>query len=123
MPRRILGVPLSVAAVAMWLAAAPAAAGDECSVILPATDRLEAVFHAVTPAETPSYVAGQVRKAISPLYGLRSPPAIDLRIRSDMLATQIDDSDPYRPASPDLLARDLAAARQLLAGARAFCGR
>lgn len=123
MRRRILGVPLSVAAAAMWLAAAPAAAGDECGVILPATDRLETVLRTVTPAGTPSYVAGQVRRAVSPLYGLRSPAAIDLRIRSDMLATQIDDSDPYRPASPDLLARDLAAASHLLAGARAFCGR
>ncbi|MCV7300787.1 hypothetical protein H7J93_14220 [Mycobacterium barrassiae] len=123
MSRRFLGVPLSVAVLAIWLAAAPAAAGDECSVILPASDQLETVLHAVTPEGTPSYVAGQVRKAVSPLYGLRSPAAIDLRIRSDMLAAQIDNSDPYRPASPDLFVRDLAAERQLLAGARAFCGR
>ncbi|BBX03877.1 hypothetical protein BST36_02560 [Mycolicibacterium moriokaense] len=121
MSRRILAVPLSVAAVAMWLAAAPAAAGSECGIILPVADRLEAALNTVAPAGTPSYVAGQVRKAVSPLYGLRTPSAIDLRIRSDMLAAQIDDSDPYRPASPDLLVRDLAATRELLAGARGSC--
>lgn len=121
MHRRMLGLPFSVAAVAVCLTAAPAAAGDECGVLLPATDRLETVFYLVSPSGTPSYVAGQVRKALSPLYGLRSPAAIDLRIRSDMVATQIDNSDPYRPASPDLLASDLAKARQLLAAAREYC--
>ncbi len=121
MHRRMLAVPLSVAAVAACLAAAPAVAGDDCSVLLPATDRLESAFSLVSPSGTPSYVAGQVRKALSPLYGLRSPAAIDLRIRSDMLATQVDNSDPYRPASPDLLVSDLAKARQLLAAAREYC--
>jgi hypothetical protein len=121
MRRRNLGVPFSVAAMAICLSAAPAVAGDECSVILPAADRLETVFYVVSPSGTPSYMAGQVRKALSPLYGLRSPAAIDLRIRSDMVATQIDNSDPYRPASPDLLASDLAKARQLLAAAREYC--
>lgn len=121
MYRRIVGVPFSVAAAAIWLTAAPAVAGDECGVILPASDRLEMLLNLVSVSGTPSYVASQVRKALSPLYGLRSPAAIDLRIRSDMVATQIDNSDPYRPASPDLLARDLAAARYLLTTARVSC--
>ncbi len=115
-----LGVPFSVAAVAICLTA-PAAAGDECSVLLPATDRLAAVFNLVSLSGTPPYVAGQIQKALSPLYALRSPAAIDLRIRSDMLATQVDNSDPYRPASPDLLAGDLAKATQLLIAAREYC--
>lgn len=121
MHRRNLGVPFSVAAMAICLTAAPAMAGGECGVILPVTDRLETLFYLVSPSGTPSYVASQVQRALSPLYGLRSPAAVDLRIRSDMLATQIDNSDPYRPASPDLLASDLATARQLLAAARQYC--
>jgi hypothetical protein len=123
MHRRILSAPLSIAAVTMCLTAAPAAAaGDgECAIILPATDRLENAFNLVSPAGTPSYVATQVRNALAPLHGLRSPPAVDLRIRSDMLASQIDASDPYRPASPERIAGDLATARQQLAAARAYC--
>jgi hypothetical protein len=121
MHRRNLAVPFSVAAAAICLTVAPSVAGGECDVILPAADRLETVFNLISASGTPPYVAGQVRKALSPLYGLRSPAAIDLRIRSDMVATQVDNSDPYRPASPDLLAGDLAKARQLLAGAREYC--
>jgi hypothetical protein len=123
MHRRILSVPLSVAAVTMCLTAAPAAATSdgECHIILPAADRLENVFNLVSPSGTPSYVAGQVRNALAPLHGLRSPAAVDLRVRSDMLASQIDASDPYRPASPEQLAGDLAMARQQLATARAYC--
>ena len=121
--RRILSVPLSVAAVTMCLTAAPAAAaGDwECDIILPAADRLQNGFDLVSPSGTPSYVASQIRNALAPLHGLRSPAAVDLRIRSDMLASQIDASDPYRPASPEHIASDLATARQQLATARAYC--
>jgi hypothetical protein len=121
--RRVLSAPLSVAVVATCLTAAPAAAaGDgECDIILPAADRLENVFNLVSPSGTPSYVASQVRNALAPLHGLRSPAAVDLRIRSDMLASQIDASDPYRPASPEQLAGDLAKARQQVATARAYC--
>jgi hypothetical protein len=121
--RRVLSAPLSVAVVATCLTAAPAAAaGDgECDIILPAADRLENVFNLVSPSGTPSYVASQVRNALAPLHGLRSPAAVDLRIRSDMLASQIDASDPYRPASPERIAGDLAKARQQLATARAYC--
>ena len=38
-----------------------------------------------------------------------------------MLASQIDDSDPYRPANPAELASDLGKARELLAAAREYC--
>jgi hypothetical protein len=123
MHRRIHSVPLLIAAVTMCLTAAPAAAvGDgECNIILPAADRLENVFNLISPSGTPSYVAGEVRNALAPLHGLRSPAAVDLRLRSDMLASQIDASDPYRPASPEQLAGDLAKARQQLATARDYC--
>jgi hypothetical protein len=121
MLRRILSVPLSVAAVTMCLTAAPVAAAGDCDIILPATDRLQKEFDLVTPTGTPSYEASQIRNALAPLHGLRTPAAVDLRIRSDMLASQIDASDPYRPASPEQIASDLAKARQLLATARDFC--
>lgn len=123
MPRRILRVPLAVGAVAMCLTAAPAAAaGDwECGIILPAADRLENEFNLVSPSGAPSYVAGQIRNALAPLYGLRSPAGVDLRLRSENLASQIDGSDPYRPASPQQLASDLATARQQLAASRDYC--
>lgn len=122
MHRRILRVSLTVAAVTMLTAAPAAAAGDpECSIILPAADRLENEFNQVSPSGTPSYVGGQIRNALAALHGLRSPAAVDLRLRSDMLASQIDASDPYRPASPGQLASDLAKARQQLATARAYC--
>jgi hypothetical protein len=123
MRRRILSVPLSAAAVTMCLTAAPAAAaGDwECTVILPASDRLQNAFDLVSPSGTPSYVALQIRNALAPLHGLRTPAAVDLRLRSDMLASSVDDSDPYRPASPEQIASDLAKARQQLASARDYC--
>ncbi|HWT48598.1 MAG TPA: hypothetical protein VN255_08490 [Mycobacterium sp.] len=123
MHRRLLCVPLSLAAVTMCLTAAPVAAagGAECNIILPAADQLENGFNLVSPSGTPSYVASQIRNALAPLHGLRSPAAVDLRIRSDMLASQIDASDPYRPASPEQIAGDLAKARQQLATARDYC--
>jgi hypothetical protein len=121
MHRRTLSVPFWVAMVAACLTAAPAAAGEECTVIRPATDRLESALDLVSPSGTAPYVAGQIRSALSPLYGSRQPTVVDLRIRSDMLAAQVDDSDPYRPASPDLLAGDLATARQLLVAVREYC--
>ena len=123
MHRRILSLPLALAGVTVWLTAVPAAAaGDQdCNIILPAADRLETAFNLVSPTGTPSYVADQVRNALAPLHGLRSPAAVDLRIRSDMLASQIDASDPYRPASPERLVGDLAKARQQLVTARDYC--
>jgi hypothetical protein len=122
MRRRIHSVPLSIAAVTMYLTAAPVAAGDgECTIILPAADRLENVFNLISPSGTPSYVASEVRNALAPLHGLRSPAAVDLRLRSDMLASQIDASDPYRPASPEQLASDLATAKQQVVTARDYC--
>jgi hypothetical protein len=121
MHRRMLGLPFAVGAAAICVAVAPAAAGAECGVILPATERLEPLFNVVSPTGTPAFVAGQIRKALSPLYGMKTAAAVDLRIRSDMLATQVDNSDPYRPASPGLLAGDLAKATQLLLAARQSC--
>ena len=123
MHRRILSLPLSVAAVTMCLTATPAAAaGDwECNVILPTADRLQNGFDLVSPSGTPAYVALQIRNALAPLHGLRSPAAVDLRLRSDMLASSIDASDPYRPSSPEQIASDLATARQQLATARDYC--
>jgi hypothetical protein len=122
MHRKNLRAPLLVAAVTMCLTVAPTEAADDyCTVILPAADRLEAGLNLVSESGTPPYVAGQIRSALSPLYGLPTPSAVDLRIRSDMLASQVDDSDPYRPASPALLAGDLAKARQLLTAARESC--
>ncbi len=88
---------------------------------MPTTDRLGAVFSAISSSGPPPYVAGQIRQALAPLYGLRSPAAIDLRIRSDMVASQVDNSDPYRPARPELFASDFAKATQLLAAAREYC--
>ena len=123
MHRRILSAPLSIAAVTMCLTAAPAAAaGDwECTVILPASDRLQNAFDLVSPAGTPSWAALQIRNALAPLHGLRSAAAVDLRVRSDMLASSIDASDPYRPTSPEQIAGDLDKARQKLATARDYC--
>jgi hypothetical protein len=121
MHRRLLGMPFVAGAVAICFTTTPAVAADDCNVILPATDRLATVFNVISPSGTPPHVAGQIRKALSPLYGLRSPAAIDLRIRSDMLATQVDNSDPYRPATPELLTSDLTKATQLLLAARQSC--
>ena len=122
--RRILSVPLAVAAATMCLTAltaGPAAAANDCDLILPAADRLDSQFNLVSPSGTPPWVASQIRNALAPLHGLRTPAAVDLRIRSDMLASQIDASDPYRPANPDQIASDLAKARQFLATARDVC--
>ncbi len=121
MLRRILCALLSIAALCLTAAPAAAAVDAECGVILPAADRLENVFNLVSPSGTPAYVASQVRNALAPLHGLKSAAAVDLRIRSDMLASQIDASDPYRPASPEQIAGDLAKARQQLATARDYC--
>ena len=123
MRRGMFGVPLAIATATMCLAAAPVAAAgdDDCSLLLPAADRLEAVFNTLTPTGTPPWVAAQVRAPLSPLHNLSSPPGIDLRIRSNMVASQIDNSDPYRPASPEQLASDLAKARGLLIAVRDYC--
>ena len=112
-----------IAAVTMCLTAAPAAAaGDwECSIIVPAADKLQTGFDLVSPSGTPPWVAMQIRNALAPLHGLRSAAAVDLRIRSDMLASSIDASDAYRPTSPEQIAGDLDQARQKLATARGYC--
>jgi hypothetical protein len=119
----MLGVALTAAAAALCLAAAPVATAgyDDCNLLLPAADRLEAVFNEIAPTGTPPWVAAQVRAPLSPLHNLSSPPGIDLRIRSNMVASQIDNGDPYRPATPERLASDLAKARDLLVAVRDYC--
>lgn len=119
----MFGVPLLATTVLMSLINAPmAAAGDnDCALLLPAADQLEAVFNEIAPRGTPPWVAAQVRAPLSPLHNLSSPPGIDLRIRSNMVASQIDNGDPYRPATPERLASDLAKARDLLVAVREWC--
>ncbi|BBY57145.1 hypothetical protein [Mycolicibacterium sarraceniae] len=123
MRHRILGVVLTAAAATLCVAAPPVAAAgdDDCSLLLPAADRLEAVFNQIAPSGTPPWVAAQVRAPLSLLHNLSSPPGIDLRIRSNMVASQIDNGDPYRPASPERLASDLAKAKGLLVEVRDWC--
>ncbi|MGY4868067.1 hypothetical protein [Mycolicibacterium elephantis] len=122
MQHRTRSLVLALAAACTWLTSTPAVAtADECSAILSVADRLEPQLNLVSPSGTAPYVAGRIRSALSPLYGLKSAAAVDLRIRADMLAAQLDDSDPYRPASPDLVAGDLAKTNQLLAAARRYC--
>ena len=123
MCHRMIGVVLTAAAVALCLAAAPVASAgdDDCNLLLPAADRLEAVFNEIAPSGTPPWVAAQVRAPLSPLHNLSSPPGIDPRIRSNMVASQIDNNDPYRPATPERLASDLAKARGLLVAVRDWC--
>ncbi|AKK30346.1 hypothetical protein [Mycobacterium sp. EPa45] len=122
MRRPLIAVLLAFAAALCPMAAPEAAAGDDdCALLLPAADRLEAVFNEIAPTGTPPWIAAQVRAPLSPLHNLSSPPGIDLRIRSNMVASQIDNRDPYRPATPERLASDLAQARDLLVAVRDWC--
>ncbi|WP_431233168.1 hypothetical protein ACQ856_28415 [Mycolicibacterium psychrotolerans] len=123
MRRGMFGVPLLATTLLTGLIGAPtASAGDnDCALLLPAADQLEAVFNEIAPTGTPPWVAAQVRAPLSPLHNLSSPPGIDLRIRSNMVASQIDNGDPYRPATPERLAGDLAKARDLLVAVRDWC--
>ena len=123
MRRPIFAMPLLIATVTVGLSVVPTAAAgdDDCALLLPAADQLEAVFNQIAPTGTPPWVAAQVRAPLSPLHNLSSPPGIDLRIRSNMVASQIDNRDPYRPATPELLAGDLAKARELLIAVRNWC--
>jgi hypothetical protein len=122
MRRPKIAVLLALAATGCLTAAPTAAArDDDCALLLPAADRLEAVFNEIAPTGTPPWVAAQVRAPLSPLHDLSSPPGIDLRIRSNMVASQIDNGDPYRPATPERLAGDLAKARALIVAVRDWC--
>lgn len=122
MRRPKIAVLLALAAAGCLMAAPTAAArDDDCALLLPAADRLEAVFNEIAPTGTPPWVAAQVRAPLSPLHDLSSPPGIDLRIRSNMVASQIDNGDPYRPATPERLAGDLAKARALIVAVRDWC--
>jgi hypothetical protein len=66
-------------------------------------------------------VALQISNATSPLFGLSSPAAVDLRLWSSTLAAHVNDSDPYDPATPTKVVSDLQRARQQLAAARRYC--
>jgi hypothetical protein len=122
MRRPKIAALLALAAAGCLMAAPTAAArDDDCALLLPAADRLEAVFNEIAPTGTPPWVAAQVRAPLSPLHDLSSPPGIDLRIRSNMVASQIDNGDPYRPATPERLAGDLAKARALIVAVRDWC--
>jgi hypothetical protein len=117
----MIAVLLALAATPVLAAPTAAARDDDCVLLLPAADRLEAVFNEIAPTGTPPWVAARVRAPLSPLHSLSSPPGIDLRIRSNMVASQIDNGDPYRPATPERLAGDLAKARALLVAVREWC--
>ena len=119
--RPVVSVLLAATTLLVGTAPSAAAGDDDCALLLPAADRLEAVFNEIAPTGTPPWIAAQVRAPLSPLHNLSSPPGIDLRIRSNMVASQIDNNDPYRPATPERLASDLAKARALLVAVRDYC--
>lgn len=107
------------AAAILALAGAPTAAAQdpECDIIMPAADRLETVFNQVS-AGAPPKAGIQVQIAESPLFGLTSPAAIDLRLWSGTVADQLNGANPYHTAD---LGTDLDQARQRLAAAREYC--
>lgn len=124
MSRLLRGLPLAGAVIAACLWSAPAAAADdpECDIILPAADDLEAVFDQIRPGRMPVQgTEAQIVAAQSPLFGLTSPAAVDLRLWSSTLAAEVNRVNPYRPAGPARIAADLSQARRQLAAARQFC--
>lgn len=115
---------MALAAIAGGLLSAPAATAHdpECDIILPAADDLEAVFDQIRPGRMPVQgTEAQIVAAQSPLFGLTSPAAVDLRLWSSTLAAEVNRVNPYRPAGPDRIARDLAQARRQLTAARQYC--
>lgn len=125
MPQRILRrLPLAAAAITTCLVIAPVAAADgpECDIILPAADQLERAFNQVRyGAAMPPNMGVRIQTAESPLFGLSSPAAVDLRLWSSTLASETNGVNPYRPPGPQQLASDLRQARQQLAAAREYC--
>jgi hypothetical protein len=122
--RRILfGLPLPVTAVAIWLVTAPVAAARdaECDIILPAAARLEQAFNSVSDSTMQSGAGVQINNAESPLFGLTTPAAVDLRIWSSRLASHINRGSAYDAATPDQVTSDLHRARQQLVAAREYC--
>ncbi|OHV01578.1 hypothetical protein [Mycobacterium talmoniae] len=109
----------AMAAAITWALTAPAAVAQdpECDIILPAANRLEAAFNLIT-ADPPPNVGTQVQTAQSPLFGLTSPAAIDLRLWSSTVADQLNGTNPYHAADLD---SDLRHARQELVEARQYC--
>jgi hypothetical protein len=122
--RILLALPLPVTAIIVCLVTAPVAAArdPECDIILPAAGRLEQAFDLVSPSTTMQSGAGvQINNAESPLFGLTTPAAIDLRIWSSTLASHINRASAYDAATPDQVAHDLQRARQQLVAAREYC--
>ncbi|MEB3031991.1 hypothetical protein [[Mycobacterium] nativiensis] len=116
---------LAGAAVAALLVTAPTTAADdlECGIIMPAADQLEREFNRIRPgAAPPAGVEGGITHAASPLFGLTSPAAVDLRLWASTLAAEVNRTNPYRPADRGQIARDLEQARLALTAAREFCG-
>ena len=111
-------------AIIVCLVTAPAAAArdPQCDIIVAAADRLEQAFDLVSPSTTMQSGAGvQINNAESPLFGLTTPAAVDLRIWSSRLASHINVASAYDAATPDQVAHDLQRARQQLVAAREYC--
>ncbi|WP_156442397.1 hypothetical protein [Mycobacterium sp. IS-1556] len=123
MRRPMLRVTLSIAAVAVGLgtAAVATASDGECDILLRSADRLDKTFNMVSASGTPPSVAGQIRSALAPLFGLSGAAAVDLRLWSGAVASDIDGSDPYRLTAPGQLTSDLGRARHQLTVARQYC--
>lgn len=111
--------PLLTAAAILGLVGAPTAAAQdpECDIIVPAAHRLERVFNLIS-FDPPPNAGTQVQVAESPLFGLTSPAAIDLRLWSSTVADQLNGANPYHTAD---LGTDLDQAKQRVAAAREYC--
>lgn len=123
MPRILLALPLPVTAITICLVTAPVATArdPECDIILPAADRLEQAFDLVSLSTMQSGAGVQINNAESPLFGLNTAAAVDLRIWSSTLASHINRASAYDAATPDQVASDLHQARRRLVAAREYC--
>jgi hypothetical protein len=119
----LISLSLAAAIAAVCLLAAPVAAArdPECEIILPAADRLETAFNSVPSAALQPDAGVRVSNAESPLFGLVSPAAIDLRLWSSTLALHINRASAYDAATPARIASDLQQARRQLVAARQYC--
>lgn len=92
--------------------------------MMPVGDALEAVFDQVEPQGfTPPGLGEQIVELQRPLFELSSPPAVDLRNWSDILAAKLTGDGRYAQRGSDgvWLAADLGAARSHLLAARRYC--
>lgn len=119
----LLSLPLMVAAImTCLLTTATAQASDpECDVIMPVAEQLETAFNRVWPWAVQPAAAVLINNAESPLFGLVSPAAVDLRIRSSMLASRINGASALDTATPDQVTSDLDKAKRQLVAARLYC--